>query len=318
LLLAGCVGPFGGQGTDGPGPTTDAPPDTTTTKAATATAATPAATDTRNGSIPVTGGTLPVDTDRIYARTMALLAVDDAPPTRIAIRSRAKMTSQPEAPPFLTRLGVDYGGRTITVHASTGGGTVLLSRGALNRSDLAYVLAHEFTHVAQHGPQNASRRFYTSLGDDHPGGIDITLLQRSFTEGAATYVGNAYWTRYVERRPTPAASLAETYERASRATTLYGNAPYYYGYRYLAARNVSTTNLAAVYDDPPRTTEELLHGLAPGSEPPANLTVATAADGWETSREGRVGELGTRLGLRSERSAPGASWATRRSRADGR
>jgi len=287
LVTAGCGSLSGGTGT---GPASPAPE------------ATPSETPRSGGA----NATLPVDAKRVFERTAALLGAPDATAPQVRVREPAAMTVRPEAPAFLARLGVRYGDRAVTVDASAGGGVVRLSRGALNRSDLRYVLAHEFTHALQQGRQNFSRRFYASV---ETRGLGVGLLQRSIAEGAATYAGNRYWRAHVGETPTPATRLSRSYAETDDPAVLYSRAPYYFGYRYLAERNVSPANLTAVYDDPPRTTEELVHGLPPGSEPPAPLTVTV--EGGTAEREGRVGELATRLALRSElnRSAAAAAAA---------
>jgi hypothetical protein len=55
-----------------------------------------------------------------------------------------------------------------------------------------------------------------------------------------------------------------------------------------------------VFEDPPRTSEELLHGLAGGAEPPADLAVAAETGGeWRVQRRYPGGELRLRAMLTS-------------------
>jgi hypothetical protein len=59
--------------------------------------------------------------------------------------------------------------------------------------------------------------------------------------------------------------------------------------------------MGELWSDPPRTSEELIHGLEPDSEPPTPLRVSTpAGDRWQAVGTDRMGEAFVRYALESD------------------
>jgi hypothetical protein len=118
-------------------------------------------------------------------------------------------------------------------------------------------------------------------------------------EGAAAFVGETYDRRYLAG-DWATITERERY-RSSPARVKYKIARYYFGQRYLRHRFSSAANVSAVYDDPPRTTEQLLHNDTDASEKPKALDLAV--DPGANRMRGHAdtyGELFARIALGTE------------------
>jgi hypothetical protein len=163
------------------------------------------------------------------------------------------------------------------------------------------VLAHEFAHsiLLRAAPEGAV------------GSPDAEFAGKATVEGAAEYVEAAYEQRYLDRTPSPVDSLPRNPEAA------YFLGRYHYGYDYFEARVDDPSEVGAVHGNPPNTSEQVLHGLAPAEEPPREFLVSTAdrhlaSDAtWQYAGSDRLGEITLLLTLRtrlpSERAAAAAS-----------
>lgn len=150
-----------------------------------------------------------------------------------------------------------------------------------NATDAAMeaILAHEFAHVYQ---MNAVHNLPENT---------TAFTRDAVHEGAVEYVT---W-RYVDQYDVSfdeAATLAEAYRQAGPVRRVH-YAPYLYGARY--ARNFSDPDapLESMYEQPPTTDEQVLHGLPPGSEPPKQLAARSATgEHWAVNPTAtrRVGE----------------------------
>lgn len=150
-------------------------------------------------------------------------------------------------------------------------------------------LAHEYVHVVQ-----VETNF--SLTDDQLDELQATVSPGMFAdirEGAAEYVADVYAERYLERVDLLAERRA-AYEQAMPNAWKLSRAGYYHGYCHVAARTNSPRNLPAVYEAPPETEEQLIHGLAPDEEPPAPLRIQTETN---LQPRGTFGELHLRVAL---------------------
>jgi hypothetical protein len=162
-----------------------------------------------------------------------------------------------------------------------------------------HVLAHEFVHVFQFEAGFDGLQPEADLDD-----LDLRrarpFLKTVMTEGSAEYVQERYRLRYQN------ASLNQTRLgddwKAAAAYVRHRIAPYEYGSRYFALRAQNATEVTDVYDDPPRTAEQVLHGYDPDDERALPLTVdATDGEtGFETTGAVTKGELFARLALSSE------------------
>jgi len=164
---------------------------------------------------------------------------------------------------------------------TTGLGQVVIFLGDNETTVVEYVMAHEFVHYVQFAELHDE-----AVRED----VDASTTEGRFVygsvmEGAAVYATDAYVRRYLDtdRRnsdlyPRIAAGLAPG------SADRYRNSRYVLGNRYVADRIDDPAALPSVYEDPPRTAEQVIHGYAPGVEPPRDLSV-TVGDGG-TATEG--------------------------------
>ena len=300
LLLAGCSAPAG-SGPETTGPLTPV-------------------SETAVGPVEVVNGTLPVDENRTFRRVAGLVdARPDAPVVYVgSIRPLFGFGNRERSPFFRTfwlgtpnpRAETDR----VTVGAATNAyGTVYIVPGSPPDDDeVERTLAHEYTHVAQF-----ERGIYTSLEsrapEEYAGTTDSRMARRSLVEGAAVYVSSAYAERYLPDAETEAALLDSVYDDVSAATRYYWG-PYRFGYEYVAARADSTAAHWSLYDEPPRTTEQVLHDESPETEPREPFAVTDRLPDAAITERDTKGELVTRTVLSStlspDRAADAAAgWA---------
>lgn len=291
LVVAGCGVPSGDRGaTDTPSPT-------------------PAGTETAAADgIEVRNGSLPVDPDRTFDRTRGLLGSDAAPPPAVVVADDGNVTEEPSVPAFWSLAGVEPRDPVEPVGAVENGyttalGTIVLAPGeSSNASRVERLLVHEFVHYVQFRERRAS-----ALRGRLPATTDGSFVARAVLEGVAVYATDAYVDRYGDDRRRNseiyprlrAAYPAGSYQR-------YALAQYVEGRAYVADRlgtdPPDPAAADAIYERPPTTSEQVIHGLAPGEEPPRELrvTVRTAGgDGPGFSPAGRdtMGEAFVRAAL---------------------
>jgi hypothetical protein len=290
--------------------------------------------------IPVRGGSLPVEHERIFARTTDVLGADVAPPSVIVVRSAAEIRSDTGGPPtagsesrtrsFGEVMGIggergesgesDDGtsdesdgtsdesdendeadeGVSVAAYAPSADSVVVNERmtAAGREQVLERTMAHEFVHNVQFR-QSAFLRTQRALDADRTPTRDTYLTYSSVIEGAAVFVAETYDRRYLAG-DWASITTTERYRSAS-AGVKYSISRYYFGHRYLRHRYDSARNLSAVYDDPPRTTEQLVHNDTDGSEVPKEL--ALSVEPGENRTPGRTntyGELFARIALGTE------------------
>lgn len=298
--------------------------------------------------VDVRGGTLPADYPLVFARVARLVGRPGvSPPSEVVVHSSDRMADavgSQSLPTFVRALGIrpaDEGGQggpteTPAAYVSSPRRVNVNERILNDSARTETTLAHESVHVIQFrtGSTRGLGRAAAS-----PGSAEAGLLRTALVEGAATYVQGEYNDRYLPAAESTTASLEREARNASGAGKL-GLVRYLAGARYVEARIDDPRELRSVYRRPPRTTEELLHGLAPGSEPVADVSVADApGDGWtaEPASRNTFGELflrtvlwtelnrsaavagadgwggDARLGFRSAADAPvgGFAWAVR-------
>jgi hypothetical protein len=186
---------------------------------------------------------------------------------------------------------------------------------AANERALERTLAHEFVHTVQFR-QQAFARLQFALDVDRTPTRDTVLTYASVVEGAAVFVADAYDRQYLAG-DWASITTTERY-RAAPASVKYSIARYYFGSRYLDHRFDSPRNVSEVYDDPPTTTEQILHNDTDRSEVPADLRLAVEP-GQNRTRgpSDTYGELFTRIAVGTElnrtRAADAAAgWGTDR------
>ena len=337
LLVAGCTAPTAPAATTAPSDTAESTAPGKTTDSADDGES---AVESEGEGVAVRGGSLPVDHDRIFDRTEHLLGANVSPPSAVLVRSPEELhggSSDDGAGvrfsnrSFVSVMGIGRedanggsgdgegngsedggGGDSISVAAYVPSAYTVVVNERMTEAGreraLERTLAHEFVHVAQFR-QGAFARMQAALGLRRSYSQDRYFAYVSVVEGAAVYVAAEYDRRYLAGEQVTVASQ-ERY-RAAPSGVQYATAPYYFGNRYLQHRFDSPEELSVVYDDPPRTTEQLLHPGANGSEEPRKLSVMT--DFGENRTAGRTntnGELFTRIALASRlnesRAAAGA------------
>ncbi|WP_232700733.1 hypothetical protein [Halobacterium wangiae] len=283
LLFAGCTAPTADspvlEATDEPSV------DETTT------------TDERpEQSVQVVEGDLDVDANQTFERVETLVE-GDYPGTRVVVRDLTSYkTADYGQVPFFRVFGVsnpdldtdDPAGLT-TLDAR-----VYLSPAEAGPARLEQVLAHEFVHVAQVREEMVPWFGGLSLGRVS---LDERFARRALVEGGAVYVTDDYTREHLPNLTLQSEHIAQRYAAGSSGDrVVYGQ--YRFGFEYVNATIDDPADLAAVYDDAPRTTENVLH---PGdTDDPAPLDVTTESEEFERvqSPTGRVGELVTRITLR--------------------
>ncbi len=329
LVLAGCSAPTAGGPTatqPAASDTTDPGTDATPATAANETGSTTSDTETetgprtlaRNYSITVRNGELPVEYSLVFARVALLTGEPEAvPPETVYVRSNSEMgIGSGGFPPFFRLLGIrvpEDQNRSLTAAAYVRNPeSVYVNELILDSStETESTLAHESVHVIQF--RNDRREQLLRGIVEGRRTTDDVQTYRAMIEGTAMYVQTGYWQRYLDTESSPSRNITLAYRNASNGAASFGLAPYRFGQRYVRARANSTADLAQVYADPPRTSEQVIHRLGRDEELPADLSVETeTGDGWELDRPSRtrMGELFIRVSLGTElsesRAAAGA------------
>lgn len=219
-------------------------------------------------------GDLPVNATRVYQRVERLMNVSDAAPTVRVVEADDPVVGVRRDP---TARALRFGNATGDVGrcgpvaaATTVGDEVRVDPGNLSAETLEVVLAHEFVHTLQaqvDGIESPRRALSRENG--------LALV-----EGSAVYVADVYAQRYDASWAGDAPlDFRECFYRRSENAVRRLAGQYYYGGRYFEDRVDSPAALSEVFTAPPRTTEQLVHGETPASEPPVPLSVTTP--GWE-------------------------------------
>lgn len=319
LTLSGCgSGPNSGVG---PSSTSDSTSVGPATPSCTPTA--PIANPTDESREYATETRIHVNSDRIsegviersIARTQTILGPSSVRPRLyVYVRDSISMTGRYKPPePYrqLTGRGdsvefqIRFAGRVRYRDA------ISVNERILNRSgDLEQLLAHEYIHVLQYQQDAHSRlRFELSTGDV-PWYDDREVVYNAIIEGPAVATEQQYAERYL-------GGCAEPLRRHERAMLNSSASPesrllagqYYYGGEYVSSSDPSGA-YDRIYDAPPRSSEELIHGLDPNSTtiPPIRLELAR---GFFANESVRIGELGIRSLLLGRMEEPAALTASR-------
>lgn len=257
-----------------------------------------------NYSIPVRGnGTLPIDANRTYARTLALLDMDVEPPKQIYLRR----TPEPWRPaiegPFARSLVDGRESTNVSIQPRTG--ITLSNVETVSTLELRFTLVHEFVHHLQFQRVDESTAVQ-AMGSGREGVHGDAAF--AVVEGSASYVAFEYLRTYTDHSTAAILNASGEYRAASPAGTFVW-APYHFGRRYAAARADSPVDHWRLYENPPRTTEELIHALEPGAAPVRPLDVSLDAEEWSVTDRASRGELFVRTVLTAEVSEPRAAHA---------
>lgn len=319
LLVAGCVAPVADPSAAGPDATVEpaSTPGPNATEApgdAAADADLPPPEELADDhEIEVDDG-VPVDAALVFARVQVVTGEPNArPPDRVQVFGANRMRlGGGSVGRFRQLVGVTFpeGEELVAAGYVDGPDRIVLNEELLADAERTEsVLAHESVHVVQY-EQEAFVTTNRNLGPDREfrRTTDAGLAYRSVIEGTAMYAETAYWERYDGNGTAPDVEMRRAYENSSGAVRL-GLAPYRFGAAHVDGRVDDATELETVYEEPPRTTSEVLHGVD-RDEPavdPLNVTEVGAegadADGdyeaVDTSAD-RQGELFTRVMLAAE------------------
>lgn len=252
--------------------------------------------------ISVEGDDPGIDANRTFERVRRLVGADVDPPWYVQYESNVEPDTFAISyghRPFLELLGFGRSTLPTTVGGSAGisGVRMFYTTGATD-AEIERVLAHEFVHVVQHrlGLVDAVEAAFDGT---RPQTTDGTMAYDSVVEGSAEYVASEYERRYLPGEGTSAGSWDRN--ASSPAVRLY-RAPYRYGERYVGDRIDSPREIDAVHESPPVTSEQVLHGYAPGEEPPRDLRVSSKDSGspWSLAHRDTLGEMAIRIALEAE------------------
>ncbi|MEF8785529.1 MAG: hypothetical protein V5A45_06310 [Haloarculaceae archaeon] len=300
LVTAGCQAPVG-----------DAGRNTTTAPATPLDETEPAAGPAPN--ITVLNGSLGLDPGEVFARVQRVSGTNVTAPAAVRVfdTSEEFYNSTPTGlgPNALPQFWRVAGLETESVNSSaleiqkngyvtgTGAVTIYLNPNT-TVADERLLLAHEFTHYVQI-QENQQTELNGALGGRT---TQSAYVRRALIEGAAVFTTDSYVREYApgEQLNSPWYDEIQTSYPAGHVGQ-FQNGRYVHGHDYVAERVDSPTELGDVYENPPRTGEQLLHHLAPGDEQPTDLTVdSTTGDDWVASGTDRMGEPFVRYALASD------------------
>lgn len=254
---------------------------------------------------------LPVDEAAVFRRVERLLDVDATKPTvRVVSPADPPLGRTPK---LFSLFGVAADGDPQScmpnVAGSANESVVTISTEGLDAAEVELLLVHEYVHVVQE--QSSQIAVQAEMRDSLTNTIRGTTTSRAIVEGAAVYTTEVYAQRHDLRwgELRPMVMRQCLYRNSPQGVReIYGM--YYFGGRYFQQRLDTPANLSTVYQQPPGTSEALVHGLERGSEPPANLTVSVgASDAWAIDSRGPRGELFVRSLLSSDRNGSRAARA---------
>ncbi|MFB6070886.1 MAG: hypothetical protein ABEJ76_07660 [Halanaeroarchaeum sp.] len=252
--------------------------------------------------VAVENGSIPVNATALYGTVARMLETDARAPGRIVLEPNSAMgIAREPMPPFFQIMGVDRPPGATRAATALGyvadPSTVHLNRNLVDDPEqVRLTLVHEYVHVVQ-GRTDAGEALRENVPD--PNTTDGTMVRTSVLEGVAVGVETAYWNRTVDDGMSPAAGMEASYE-ATDGVRQWLYARYHFGYEYVQARTTTLAGADSLYASPPRTTEELLHRLPPGTEPMPPLSVDVRSAEWNRNGTDRLGELFVRVALDTE------------------
>lgn len=148
---------------------------------------------------------------------------------------------------------------------------------------------------------SARREFFRLVGGiRNVTTTDGAFAFRSVREGAAVWIETAYVREYIRNGTTGIDRTERVYGRHPPGSVgRYGMSQYVFGYRYVRSRVEDPSDLEAIYERPPQTSEQVLHGHPPGTELPAPLSVEVDGEGtpYAGVTADRLGEAFVRVAL---------------------
>jgi hypothetical protein len=265
----------------------------------------------------------------VYDRVLAVTGTDAPAPGSVELLNRSEFEGTvlaPRTPAFWRLLGVtpEPARTNGTADLENGavtplGGVFLLLPENATAARARTLLAHEFVHYAQF-----QRGRLTALNRRLGSTTDERFVRRAMLEGLAVYATDSYVDRY---RPDgyPNSALYDRVEALFPAGSRqrYGTLAYTAGRDHLRERYDDPAAAWAVFERPPATAEQVLHGAG---DPPASLSVTVRAPEYRSAGRDTLGEAFVRTALqnglnRSRAHRAAAGWGNDtlvRLRADGR
>ena len=276
------------------------------------------------------GACLPFDADEVYKRVADMAGIDiDEGPTVNGIPARetsrydfefnddtfgAKMGIAPDGQPSVFVPGYAQPNQNpdgtvspvVTMqYVGLWNDTALQEELGIRytETDAEVTAAHEFLHVMQfyRGSQERLARNLTSEG------VNVADVELAMVEGSASFFESEYQRRYMNEsnamRNFSAWSNASAYSMQQLGPYVAGS---HYTRWYL---NGSTEDFEKLYDDPPKSMEQIIHKHEPDEELPKELSVrGEVSSDWATPSAPKTkGELFLRSALRSGVSGPKAA-----------
>ena len=247
----------------------------------------PSPTPEPEGTISVQGEGIPVDVDEVWERVVDLMAVDVEPPERVvATRDRTGSGWMPLHTFDARLVGVEedeyrlpeadepvasgWSNDPETVHVRPAGDSV---------DGIELALVYGFVRSIQQQQGWTGEQLYQQ-------GIQELAVVDGLRPAGARYVETAYAGKYLETNPRNPGEFPD-----APPEILYRVLDTYYAYHYLEWRLDDPAEIGEVYEEPPRTSEQLIHHLPPDHGPaPLDVRVEDGGD-WSGSSQGRRGEL---------------------------
>lgn len=297
FVTAGCQAPAA--------PRADAEtPTQSTTQEPTDTTETTTTTTTGETQLVSVSGSLPYNVSRIYHRVGRMLDVPrhQRPPTTVQVKEPPEGGSRGTASTsgFVKVVGIEplpskgEDGGVVTGAITRGTVVTLYDHPNASQRYQQNVLAHEFVHVYQ--TQLPVRKGIRDLDRRR----NRLFIATAMIEGSAEYVQERYGIRY-QNVTLNQTKIPARWKNAS-AYVRWRVSPYEYGSRYFAMRVENSSQVTEVYRNPPRTTEQIVHGHAPDEELAKPLDTNVGETSADVTLRGRTtkGELFTRIALSSE------------------
>lgn len=282
VVVAGCAGQSSPSTSTAAGTTTTTPADATTT-----------------GGYPATTTATPapfgIDANATWERVSTLCNVS-RPPPQVSISKYELSDSSGELRGFKRYLGLER----VRLVTPVGGGSSEPWGVRVNYlpnatgTEVEQVLAHEFGHVVQ--PDDLMDRLRANGASGRT--TDARYAREAVREGAAVFVADEYTERHLDA-PTQLETMQAGWSEWTPGTRYFWT-PYRFGAEYVHDRADSCADLEAVYENPPATTEQVLHPEKLGESPAALSVNATGDDEWSPLERDTMGEMFVRTALGSE------------------